>query len=83
MRQQSQRGLIKNGKRLPQVSGFCRQSDYPAFSCAKLGRKKDSRNNLQKSNYKTLQNATKKITERYKTLQNATIEITKRYKGAN
>ena len=47
---------------------------------AKLERKKDSRNSLQKSNYRTLQNAIIKITERYKTLQNATTKITKRYK---
>ena len=64
---------------------------------AKLERKKDSRNSLHTTKYrtlqnaiiknteryKTLQNATRKITKRYKTLQNATTKITKRYKGAN
>ena len=47
---------------------------------AKLERKKDSRNSLQKSNYRTLQNAIIKITERYKTLQQKLQNATKRYK---
>lgn len=71
MRQQSQRGLIKNGKRLPQVPGICRQSDYPAFSCAKLGRKKDSRNSLQKSKFKRRQKTSTKNSKGFKTLQKA------------
>ena len=78
VRQHGQRGLIKNGKRLPQVPGFCRQSDYPAFSCAKLGRKKDSRNSLQKSKFKRRQKTSTKNSKGFKTLQKASKRLNRK-----